>query len=343
MINVSGGCHCGAVRFRATMPDPPVPALDCNCSVCSMTGFLHIMVPHEEFVLEQGRDKLTSYRFGTGTAEHLFCSVCGVKSFYQPRSHPDAWSVKQGSMNRSNRSKISTDRAWERAKGPSTRRGRWLGRVRNPTRSPRLDSKPFRTLALAAAHRRVPGPAVKATAMVWATRGTTDGRGRGRDYCLNWAEAEALADCPKGRVERPSWRGPTISRRSRQKARRCSTPWPKCRGKEALPGRSASDVRTGMNRSYRTTRLHISRASKSTRCTATSTALTRRAVTRQRDRFAGWRRRSRHGARASPTARDCLAATMPSTSFARAWRFMAAFRARKLSGTSRKSLFPKPR
>ena len=58
-----------------------------------MTGFLHIMVPHDEFVLEQGEDKLTSYRFGTGTAEHLFCSVCGVKSFYQPRSHPDAWSV----------------------------------------------------------------------------------------------------------------------------------------------------------------------------------------------------------------------------------------------------------
>jgi hypothetical protein len=93
MINVSGGCHCGAVRFRATMPDPPVPALGCNCSVCSMTGFLHIMVPHDEFVLEQGADKLTSDRFGTGAAEHLFCSVCGVKSFYQPRSHPDAWSV----------------------------------------------------------------------------------------------------------------------------------------------------------------------------------------------------------------------------------------------------------
>ncbi|MCF2513750.1 GFA family protein [Sphingomonas sp. G124] len=93
MITVSGGCHCGAVRFRASLPDPPVPALDCNCSVCSMTGFLHVMVPHEEFRLEQGADELTSYRFGTGAAEHLFCLVCGVKSFYQPRSHPNAWSV----------------------------------------------------------------------------------------------------------------------------------------------------------------------------------------------------------------------------------------------------------
>ena len=93
MIEVSGGCHCGAVRFRATMPDPPVPALDCNCSVCAMTGYMHIMVPHEAFELVTGRDALTRYRFGTGAAEHLFCSTCGVKSFYQPRSHPEAWSI----------------------------------------------------------------------------------------------------------------------------------------------------------------------------------------------------------------------------------------------------------
>jgi hypothetical protein len=93
MINVSGGCHCGAVRFRAEMPDPPVAALDCNCSVCTMTGFLHVMVPHEQFELVTGRQALSSYRFGTGTAQHLFCSTCGVKSFYQPRSHPDCWSV----------------------------------------------------------------------------------------------------------------------------------------------------------------------------------------------------------------------------------------------------------
>jgi hypothetical protein len=58
-----------------------------------MTGFLHIVVPHEQFELMSGRDALTSYRFGTGAADHLFCSNCGVKSFYQPRSHPDAWSV----------------------------------------------------------------------------------------------------------------------------------------------------------------------------------------------------------------------------------------------------------
>ena len=58
-----------------------------------MTGFIHVIVPHKDFSLDSGADRLTSYRFGSGAAEHLFCSVCGIKSFYQPRSHPDAWSV----------------------------------------------------------------------------------------------------------------------------------------------------------------------------------------------------------------------------------------------------------
>jgi hypothetical protein len=58
-----------------------------------MTGFVHVMVPHEQFELICGRDALSDYRFGTGAAQHLFCRYCGIKSFYQPRSHPEAWSV----------------------------------------------------------------------------------------------------------------------------------------------------------------------------------------------------------------------------------------------------------
>ena len=92
-MKASGGCHCGAVRFEAELPGPPVPALDCNCSVCRMAGFVHVVVPHGNFELLSGRDALTSYRFGTGAAEHLFCRHCGVKSFYQPRSHPHCWSI----------------------------------------------------------------------------------------------------------------------------------------------------------------------------------------------------------------------------------------------------------
>ncbi len=92
MMNVRGGCHCGAVRFLAAVP-AQVELLDCNCSICSATGFLHLIVPHGDFTIESGADSLTSYRFGSGAAEHLFCATCGIKSFYQPRSHPKSWSV----------------------------------------------------------------------------------------------------------------------------------------------------------------------------------------------------------------------------------------------------------
>tara|TARA_R110000824_G_scaffold38584_3_gene117732 strand:- start:1531 stop:1905 length:375 start_codon:yes stop_codon:yes gene_type:complete len=89
---VHGGCHCGAIRFEAQVETAP-ELLDCNCSICARTGFLHLIVPHEEFSLLKGEGDLTSYKFGSGQADHLFCSDCGVKSFYQPRSHPDSWSV----------------------------------------------------------------------------------------------------------------------------------------------------------------------------------------------------------------------------------------------------------
>ena len=91
-MKVQGGCHCGAVRFEAQVPDQ-VEVLDCNCSICAKTGFRHLIVPHGDFRLLAGEGALTSYRFGTGAANHLFCRICGVKSFYQPRSHPEAWSV----------------------------------------------------------------------------------------------------------------------------------------------------------------------------------------------------------------------------------------------------------
>jgi hypothetical protein len=90
--SVEGGCHCGAVRF-AIVVEPRPELLDCNCSICAKSALLHLIVPHDRFTLLQGQDSLTSYKFGTGAAEHLFCKTCGIKSFYQPRTHPEAWSV----------------------------------------------------------------------------------------------------------------------------------------------------------------------------------------------------------------------------------------------------------
>jgi hypothetical protein len=92
MVTHSGGCHCGRVRFEVEAP-AELEVSECNCSMCSRTGFHHLIVPRTRFRLLAGREWLTSYRFNTGVAEHLFCSICGVKSFYAPRSHPDGYSV----------------------------------------------------------------------------------------------------------------------------------------------------------------------------------------------------------------------------------------------------------
>lgn len=90
----AGGCHCGAVRFTFSLrEDAERAALVCNCSVCRKRGFVHIIVESEAFTLESGADELVSYRFNTKVANHLFCGVCGVQSFYRPRSHPEGYSV----------------------------------------------------------------------------------------------------------------------------------------------------------------------------------------------------------------------------------------------------------
>ena len=87
-----GGCHCGAVRFEVDAPSD-IEVLECNCSICRACGYLHLIVPRDSFRLLSGEDALTEYTFHTGTARHLFCRTCGIKSFYVPRSHPDGVSV----------------------------------------------------------------------------------------------------------------------------------------------------------------------------------------------------------------------------------------------------------
>ncbi len=88
----TGGCHCGAVRFEVDLA-PGSSAQSCNCSICAMTGFIHLIVPESRFRLLTDEAAMTSYSFNTGLARHLFCKTCGIKSFYRPRSNPDGWSV----------------------------------------------------------------------------------------------------------------------------------------------------------------------------------------------------------------------------------------------------------
>ena len=99
-IDHHGGCHCGTVRFTFRAP-ARVLAQRCNCSMCAMTGFEHLIVPAGDFTLVSGADSITTYTFNTGVAKHLFCARCGIKSFYVPRSNPDGFSINLRCVDRS--------------------------------------------------------------------------------------------------------------------------------------------------------------------------------------------------------------------------------------------------
>ncbi len=91
LTTFTGGCHCGAVRYRVQVER--LAATECNCSICQKKGFIHLIVPHARFTLLQGETALSTYTFNTGTAKHHFCRHCGIHAFYRPRSHPEGYDV----------------------------------------------------------------------------------------------------------------------------------------------------------------------------------------------------------------------------------------------------------
>ena len=115
-----GGCHCGAVRWEA-LTGPEVLAHACNCSICRSSGIVQVILPAAKFRLLDGEDKVTTYTFNTGVAQHKFCSVCGVKSFYIPRSNPDGVSININCMDLSQFEKVTVEefdgQNWEQHAG----------------------------------------------------------------------------------------------------------------------------------------------------------------------------------------------------------------------------------
>lgn len=118
LVTHTGGCHCGRVRFEVRAP-ADLEVIECNCSICSKCGYLHLIVSADRFTLLRGEDVLATYTFNTGTARHRFCKVCGVKSFYVPRSHPNGFSVNfrclDPSTVRSVRIEPFDGRQWEKS------------------------------------------------------------------------------------------------------------------------------------------------------------------------------------------------------------------------------------
>ena len=112
----NGGCHCGRIRFEVEAPED-LEVNECNCSICRMTGHLHLIIRKGQFKLLSGQVDMSNYQYNAGVAQHYFCSNCGVRSFYVPRSNPDGYSVNARCLDPGTVKSLSVDtfdgRNWE--------------------------------------------------------------------------------------------------------------------------------------------------------------------------------------------------------------------------------------
>jgi len=92
-VTLTGSCHCGAVWFTATLTRGFASARRCTCSICRMRGAIAVTSTHDDFKVIEGKDFLATYRFNTNTAEHHFCTVCGIYTHHKRRSNPNELGV----------------------------------------------------------------------------------------------------------------------------------------------------------------------------------------------------------------------------------------------------------
>ena len=98
MITHLGSCHCKQIQFEVIGKNN-IQVLDCSCSICSILNYKHYVVDKSQFKLLKGKKYLSTYTFNTKVAKHMFCKICGIKSFYIPRSHPDSISINLNCIN----------------------------------------------------------------------------------------------------------------------------------------------------------------------------------------------------------------------------------------------------
>ncbi len=88
-----GQCHCGAVQFKVRLTNGFTTIRRCTCSYCRMRGAVAVSADLGGITVTSGEEKLSSYRFNSGTAQHFFCSVCGIYTHHQRRSNPRQYGV----------------------------------------------------------------------------------------------------------------------------------------------------------------------------------------------------------------------------------------------------------
>ena len=86
-------CHCGAVELRVTLSEPLANAARCDCSFCRRRGPATVSVPLDALEIVKGARALTLYQWGTNTAKHYFCPICGIYTHHQRRAKPNEYGI----------------------------------------------------------------------------------------------------------------------------------------------------------------------------------------------------------------------------------------------------------
>lgn len=94
--DIAASCHCGAVRLVAHLPGGLADAARCTCSFCARRQAAAVTATTASLKVTRGAENLTLYTWGTGTAQHYFCKICGIYMYHQRRSDPAQCGVNLG-------------------------------------------------------------------------------------------------------------------------------------------------------------------------------------------------------------------------------------------------------
>lgn len=96
MTTRTASCHCGAVEIEADFPQGLASAARCNCSFCKRRGAAAVTARTSSLRVLKGAENLSLYTWGTGTAKHRFCKICGIYVYHQRRLDPAECGVNLG-------------------------------------------------------------------------------------------------------------------------------------------------------------------------------------------------------------------------------------------------------
>jgi hypothetical protein len=101
MADLTGGCLCGAIRYRISAPITELRACHClDCQKASGTGYsVNAALPASAFTITQGAPKRFEAKAASGRILYrFFCADCGSPIYSQRQTTPETVVVRIGTL-----------------------------------------------------------------------------------------------------------------------------------------------------------------------------------------------------------------------------------------------------